>query len=118
MVASRDLSGLDTFADPDCVFRSPVAHTPYPGRDALKLVLSTVMEVFSEFTYHREFVEGDSVALEFSAVAGGKRVKGIDLIRFNDEGRIIEFEVFIRPLSGLIALGEEMKARLEGATLA
>jgi 2,4-dienoyl-CoA reductase (NADPH2) len=117
IVSERDLADLSELAHPDCVFRSPVAHTPYPGRDALVLVLSTVLEVFTDFTYHREFVEGDSVALEFSAGAGGKLVKGIDLIRFDDDGRIVEFEVFIRPLSGLIALAEEMKQRLEGADL-
>lgn len=111
------MAGLVELAHPDCVFRSPVAHTPYAGRDALVLVLSTVLQVFSDFTYHREFLDGDSVALEFSAVAGGRQVKGIDLIRFDDDGRIVEFEVFIRPLSGLVALAEEMKARLEGADL-
>ena len=112
------MTDLVDLAHPDCVFRSPVAHTPYPGRDALVLVLSTVMDVFGDFTYHREFVDGDSVALEFSASAGGKQVKGIDLIRFGEDGRIVEFEVLIRPLSGLIALAEEMGSRLEGAQLA
>ncbi|MNO82534.1 hypothetical protein D3C76_738130 [compost metagenome] len=50
--------------------------------------------------------------LEFSARVGGKELKGIDMIRFNEQGRIVEFEVMVRPLSGLQALGEEMGRRL------
>ena len=52
------------------------------------------------------------MVLEFSARVGDKQLKGIDLIRFNEQGQIIEFEVMIRPLSGLQALGEEMGRRL------
>ncbi|MNY31347.1 hypothetical protein D3C86_1655090 [compost metagenome] len=50
--------------------------------------------------------------LEFSARVGGKELKGIDMIRFNEQGKIVEFEVMVRPLSGLQALGEEMGRRL------
>ncbi|MNY75188.1 hypothetical protein D3C86_2144020 [compost metagenome] len=50
--------------------------------------------------------------LEFSAKVGEKELKGIDLIRFNEQGRIVEFEVMVRPLSGLQALGEQMGQRL------
>ena len=65
--------------------------------------------------YHREFYDGKNWALEFSADVNGKSVKGIDLIEFNDEGKIINFEVLIRPLSGLIALGEDMNRRFANA---
>jgi len=50
--------------------------------------------------------------LEFSARVGDKQLKGIDLVRFNEQGQITEFEVMVRPLSGLQALGTEMGARL------
>ncbi|MNP64697.1 hypothetical protein D3C76_1602140 [compost metagenome] len=53
-----------------------------------------------------------NVILEFSARVGEKELKGIDMIRFNEQGRIVEFEVMVRPLSGLQALGEEMGRRL------
>lgn len=118
MIASRDLETLHEIIRPDAVFRSPVAHTPYEGRDALVLALSTVINVFEDFTYHREFFtsEGQDVVLEFSAHVGGKQLKGADLIKFDGEGRIAEFEVMIRPASGLMALGEEMGKRV-GAQL-
>ncbi len=118
MVASRDLGALHEIIHPDATFRSPVAHTPYQGRDALTLALSTVINVFEDFTYHREFFtdDGKNATLEFSAHVGGKQLKGVDLIKFDDDGLIVEFEVMIRPASGLMALGEEMGKRV-GAKL-
>ena len=118
MIASRDLAALHEIIHPDAVFRSPVAHTPYQGRDALVLALSTVINVFEDFTYHRQFFAGDGndATLEFSAHVGGKQLKGVDLIKFNDDGLIVEFEVMIRPASGLMALGEQMGKRV-GAKL-
>lgn len=114
MLASRDLTALPELLAPDAVFRSPMAHTPYPGAPVVALILNTVINVFEDFAYHRELASADglSVVLEFSARVGDKQLKGIDLIRFNDQGQIIEFEVMIRPLSGLQALGEEMGRRL------
>jgi len=118
IVESRDITKLIELVHPDAVFRSPVAHTPYQSREALMLALSTVINVFEDFTYHREFIDLDehSAALEFSAHVNGKKLKGVDIIRFNDEGLIIEFEVMIRPASGLMALCEEMGRRV-GAQL-
>ncbi len=118
IIASRDLAALPDLIHPDAVFRSPVAHTPYQGRDALVLALSTVIDVFEDFTYHREFAtdDGKDVVLEFSATVGGKQLKGADFIKFDDDGLITEFEVMIRPASGLMALGEEMGKRV-GAKL-
>ena len=70
--------------------------------------------MFEDFRYHRRFVEGNDVALEFSAHIGETELKGIDLIRFGDDGLITEFEVMVRPASGLQALGAEMARRLAG----
>lgn len=77
------------------------------------MALSTVIQVFKNFTYHRQLATDDglSVVLEFSADVGDKKVKGIDLIRFNEQGQIVEFEVMMRPLSGLQALAMEMGQR-------
>ena len=116
MAASGDLSQVGEIAREDVLFRSPVAHTPYKGREALTLVLSTVITVFENFAYHRHFTSegGMSAALEFSAEVGGKQLKGCDFIRFDEDGLIAEFEVMIRPASGLMALGQAMGAKLEG----
>src|SRR5262249_27531068 len=105
---------LDPLLSERIVFRSPVAHTPYPGRAAIKLVLKTVNTVFRNFTYHRSFVTADGlgVVLEFSAEVDGKALKGIDMLRFDAAGKIEEFEVMVRPMSGLQALGAAMGAKL------
>ena len=114
MLGNRDLSALPELLDPQAVFRSPMAHTPYPGAPVVSMILNTVMTVFEDFAYHRELATADglNVILEFSARVGEKELKGIDMIRFNEQGRIVEFEVMVRPLSGLQALGEEMGRRL------
>ncbi|QJI40736.1 nuclear transport factor 2 family protein [Pseudomonas sp. ADAK2] len=119
MIRKGDLQALPELLDPKAVFRSPMAHTPYPGAAVVAMILNTVVNVFEHFEYHRELATADglNVVLEFSAQVGGKELKGIDMIRFNEEGKIVEFEVMVRPLSGLQALGAEMGSRL-GAYLA
>lgn len=69
---------------------------------------------FENFTYHREFYteDGLNVVLEFSANVGEKKLKGIDMIRFNENGQIVDFEVMIRPKSGLDALAAQMGQRM------
>ncbi|WP_447590932.1 nuclear transport factor 2 family protein [Aquipseudomonas campi] len=114
MVAAGDLSQLSELLHPQAVFRSPMAHTPYPGAQTVNLILNTVVKVFEDFVYHRELVSDDglNLVLEFSARVGERELKGIDMIRFDDAGKIVEFEVMVRPMSGLQALGEEMGRRL------
>jgi hypothetical protein len=114
MVKTRDLARLPSIVAEDAVFRSPMAFKPYAGAAAVSLILNTVMQVFADFTYHRELASADglSVVLEFSAKVGDKSLKGIDLIRFDESGRIVDFEVMIRPFNALSALGAEMGARL------
>ena len=116
MVRAHDLSALPALVHEQAIFRSPMAHKPYPGRDAVVFILNTVLGVFENFTYHRELQSDDglSVVLEFSAEVNGKQLKGIDLVRFDEEGLVREFEVMVRPMSGLQALGEEMGWRVAG----
>lgn len=117
MIATKNLGELPAMVHADAVFRSPMAHQPYASAQAVVLILKTVMGVFENFTYHRELASEDglNVVLEFSATVGGKQLKGIDLIQFDADGKIVEFEVMVRPLSGLQALGAEMGARLAQA---
>jgi 2,4-dienoyl-CoA reductase (NADPH2) len=114
MVAEGNPSELAGLLHPKAVFRSPMAHTPYPGARTVGLILSTVLKVFEDFKYHREMVSADglSVVLEFSAKVNGKELKGVDLIAFDQDGKIVDFEVMVRPMSALQALGDEMGQRL------
>ncbi len=112
MIESGDSRVLPEMLAEDVEFRSPFAFTPYRGRRAVAALLQTVIQVFGDFRYHRQFVAGDSAALEFSAFVGELSLKGIDLIRLDADGRIVDFEVMIRPANALLALGEEMGKRL------
>ncbi len=114
MIVSGELGGLPALLHPDATFRSPMAFKPYASAKAVNLILTTVFGVFEDFVYHRELASADglSAVLEFSARVGDKQLKGIDLIRFDTEGRITDFEVMVRPLSGLQALGEQMGQRI------
>lgn len=118
IVASGDLAALSALLHPDVVFRSPAAFKPYRGVPTVALILRTVVGVFSGFAYERQFAtgEGFDVALEFRARVGDKELKGIDLIRFDADGRIVDFEVMVRPASGLQSLAEEMGRALAAAT--
>ncbi len=115
VVFEKDMKALDELISEKITFYSPVVFKPKTTKVETLFVLSNVIEVFKEFKYHREFVNGKNWALEFSAVVNGKTVKGIDLIEFNDNDQIVNFEVFVRPLSGLIALAEDMNKRFVDA---
>jgi len=114
MLAQGDLRGLPALLHPQAIFRSPMAFKPYAGAPVVALILNTVFKVFEDFTYHRQLMSTDglNVVLEFSAKVGARELKGIDMIRFDEDGKIVDFEVMIRPMSGLQALGEEMGRRL------
>jgi hypothetical protein len=111
MIARADLSDLEQIVAENAVFRSPVANSPYPGKKVVCIVLRGALKVFQDFVYHRKLQDdANSVCLEFAARVGDKELKGIDLVKFDESGRIVEFEVMVRPLTGVMALGEAMKA--------
>jgi 2,4-dienoyl-CoA reductase (NADPH2) len=118
MVSAQDLTALPSLLHPDAQFRSPMAFKPYQSAQAVALILMTVSKVFSNFRYHREFTtaDGRGVVLEFSASIGDRQLKGVDAIQFDESGKIVDFEVMVRPFNALQALGEEMGKRL-GALL-
>ena len=114
MLQTADMSILNELLAEDVVFRSPVAYQPYPGKQVVSFILTNVIQIFENFTYHREFYseDGFNVVLEFSANVGEKKLKGIDMIQFNQQGQIIDFEVMLRPKSGLEALAAQMGQRM------
>ena len=110
---SKDFSALEEIFAEDVTFRSPAVFKPYEGRDAVAMLLATVAQVFEDFRYTDQVETGDTAMLAFSARAGDRELDGIDLLRFDGEGRVRELAVYIRPLSGLNALAEAMQRKLE-----
>ncbi len=115
VVFEGKLDLLDQMLADDVVFHTPLYLKPRKGRQVTRFILATVIEIFENFTYHREIIDGENWMLEFSADIGGISLKGIDLIRWNEAGQIIDFEVYIRPLNGVQALGDAMYERIKAA---
>jgi hypothetical protein len=99
----------------DVVFRSPVVYKPYEGRPAVELILRTVFRVFEDFHYETEIGAEDAAehVLVFRAIVGEREVHGADFIHRRPDGQIDEFTVMVRPMSGMHALAEAMRAQLE-----
>lgn len=112
---AKDFSRIEDLFTEDVVFRSPAVFKPYEGRDALAMILGAVLRVFEDFRYTDQIETGDTAALLFEATAGGREVNGVDVLRFDHDGRIRELMVMIRPLSGLNALVEQMGRMLAEA---
>ncbi|MDX6482002.1 MAG: hypothetical protein QOG85_2512 [Gaiellaceae bacterium] len=109
---SKDFSNLEEIFAEDVTFRSPAVFKPYEGRDAVGMILATVSRVFEDFRYADQIETGDAATLAFSAAVGDRELDGIDLLRFDGDGKVRELAVYIRPLSGLRALGEAMQRAL------
>ena len=129
--------GLDELLDDDVVFYSPVVYTPQEGKAITKLYLQAAGQALpgepgeasgsdtgsdsgsgsesdsGKFRYTKKVLAGDTAVLEFETTVAGKYVNGVDIIRCNDEGRIVEFRVMIRPLQAVNAVHQQMKAMLE-----
>jgi hypothetical protein len=110
---AKDFSAVEELFAEDVTFRSPVVYKPYEGREAVKLLLTAVVQVFEDFRYTDHTETGDTATLAFSASVGGKELDGIDLLRFDSDGSIHQMAVYVRPMSGVHALAEGMKAKLE-----
>lgn len=96
----------------DVKFHSPFVWKPKTGKAAATAILLTVIEVFEDFRYVREITGGNNSALEFEARVGEFSLRGVDLIETNADGKIIDFEVMVRPANALQLLGAEMGRRL------
>jgi len=109
---SKDFSAIDEIFAEDVTFRSPVVYKPYEGREAVAGLLGAVVQVFEDFRYTDQVETGDAAALAFSARVGERELDGIDLLRFDEEGKVRELSVYVRPMSGVTALAEAMGRKL------
>ena len=105
---------LDEILTEDCVFLSPVVHTPQAGRELVKFYLSGAMMVFNDsFVYVKEIVTSEYAVLEFVCDVDGIEVNGVDIMSFAEDGRISEFKVMVRPLKAVNMLHAKMREMLE-----
>jgi SnoaL-like domain len=108
-VEAQDHAAMTACLAEDVLFHSPVAFRPFDGREAAGGLFVQLLQTFEDFSYTDELENDDgTMTLIFRARVGDKSLEGIDILRFDDEGLIKEFTVMIRPLSGIMALGEAM----------
>ena len=114
-VESGDLARLAPLLAEDCVFHSPVVHTPQRGKALTGMYLSGAFQVLrpAKFEYVREVESGNDAVLEFTAEIDGIRINGVDMIRWNAAGEIVDFKVMIRPLKAVNLLHAQMAKMLE-----
>ncbi|MBO6767216.1 MAG: nuclear transport factor 2 family protein [Erythrobacter sp.] len=99
----------------EAVFHSPVVHTPQKGRPIVVAYLAAAGNTLGNdsFEYVRELIDGENAMLEFTTEMDGIHVNGIDLIRFDEDGMIVDFKVMVRPLKAVNKVWEQMAAMLE-----
>ena len=115
LVRTQDVSGLDRLLAEDAVFHSPVVHTPQRGRKLATMYLGAAFSVFFNptFRYVREIVGPFDAMLEFETEVDRISVNGVDLIKWNDAGQIVDFKVVLRPLKAINVIHQRMAAMLQ-----
>jgi hypothetical protein len=115
LLARKDARGLDALLADDAVFHSPVVHTPQVGKAITKAYLAAAFAVFGDdtFRYVRELRGESDAMLEFELELDGIAINGVDLIRWNRDGRITEFKVMLRPLKAVNLIHQRMAAMLQ-----
>lgn len=115
VVKTRDPKALSALLADDVIFHSPVVHTPQRGHAITMAYLMGAMHVLNNasFRYERQIVGERDALLEFTTEIDGIQVNGIDLIRWGDDGRIVDFKVMVRPLKGIQILHQRMGEMLQ-----
>lgn len=115
IIEALDPAPLNDLIADNCVFYSPIVHTPQEGKDLTIMYLAAAMEVLGGegFRYVREIKDGNQAVLEFIAEQEGIAINGIDMFTWNEAGEIDSFKVMVRPLKAINLLHARMKAMLE-----
>jgi hypothetical protein len=115
LVENRDTRGLDALLADEAVFYSPVVHTPQVGKAITKKYLAAAFHVFfnESFRYVRELKGNRDAILEFEVNLDGITVNGVDMIKWNDAGKITEFKVMLRPLKAVNLIHQKMAEMLQ-----
>ena len=115
IVRTRDASGLSDLLSGDVIFYSPVVHTPQIGKAITTMYLTAALHVFGNdsFRYIREVVGESDAVLEFETEIDGIFVNGVDMIRWNADGKITEFKVMVRPLKAINIIHQKMGEMLQ-----
>jgi hypothetical protein len=112
---AKDLDLLSEALCEDVVLHSPILFRGFEGREIVSQILTFVAMTLEDLTYTDELVEGNTVALRFKANVGDRELEGIDFLTLDEDGRVADLTVFMRPLSALTRFNEQMAAHLAAA---
>jgi hypothetical protein len=113
VVESKDPAQLDDLLADDVVFQSPAVFAPQAGKALTTAYLSAALRVLGPtMRYVSQWHDHASAVLEFEADLDGVYVQGVDILRWDAEGRLVSFTVMVRPLRGLQKLVELMAVQL------
>lgn len=114
LVANKNVTGVDALLAENVVFHSPVVDTPQAGKAVTRQYLAAVFDIFSKHSFHyvREVVGDHDAVLEFLIEIDGVSVNGVDMIKWNEEGQIVDFKVMLRPFKALKVMQTRMAAIL------
>lgn len=115
LVQSRDARGLDALLSDQVVFHSPVVHAPQAGKAITTRYLAAAFQVFfnESFRYVRELAGPRDAVLEFQVEIDGVSVNGVDMITWDEQGKIVAFKVMLRPLKAVNLIHQKMAAMLQ-----
>lgn len=115
IVNTKDGKQIPKLLAENVVFYSPVIHKPQKGIQITSFYLSAALNVLANqsFKYVRDIRDKNNVVLEFETVIDGIEVNGVDLVKFNNDGKIVEFKVMVRPLKAINILREKMTQMME-----
>lgn len=119
VVADNDAQLLKSILHKDAVFFSPIIFKPQKGLKMVMAYLLSAAKMFegTGFHYVKELVSDNDAVLEFNAEIDGIMIDGVDIITWDDEGKITEFKVMLRPSKAIEKVGEKMKEQLESMSL-
>lgn len=115
LLKNADVTALDQILADNSVFHSPIVHSPQVGKDLVKMYLSAAFFVFynDTFQYVRQVLSGNDAVLEFKVDIDGIMVNGVDMITCDNEGKIVDFKVMIRPLKAINLIHQKMMEMLK-----
>jgi hypothetical protein len=109
---AKDVELMTDALREDVELHSPVLFRGFEGREAVGMVLSHVAGVLEDLTYIDEAVGEGTVVLRFKAMVGDLELEGIDYLTLDEEGRVADLTVFMRPMKALTAFNTQMAERL------
>jgi hypothetical protein len=115
LVEGRNTDGLDSLLSDEVVFYSPVVHTPQVGKAIAKQYLAAAFRVFGNesFRYVREIAGDRDAVLEFQVEIEGISVNGVDMLKWDEAGQLVELKVMLRPLKAVNLIQQKMAAMLQ-----